>query len=102
MLFGQCIVTGHWSVWDSTIPNVWVRIAAGLGHAQTVVWLLAFGTLYLPMGAAVYHLNHGMPLESGLYVWTRRAFGDTAGLLVVWNIWGYALSTIATILRFGC
>ena len=82
----------------TVVGSAWVGIAAGLGHAQTVVWLLAFGAFYLPMAAAVYHLNREMPLEGGLYVWTRRAFGDTAGFLVAWNIWAYALSTIATIL----
>jgi glutamate:GABA antiporter len=82
----------------NVVGSAWVGIAAGLGHAQTVVWLLAFGAFYLPMAAAVYHLNREMPLEGGLYVWARRAFGDTAGFLVAWNIWGYALSTVATIL----
>ncbi len=82
----------------TVVGSSWVGIAAGLGRAQTVVWLLAFGTFYLPMAAAVYHLNREMPLEGGLYVWTRRAFGDAAGFLVAWNIWAYALSTIATIL----
>jgi amino acid transporter len=82
----------------TVVGSAWVGIAAGLGRAQTVVWLLAFGTFYLPMAAAVYHLNREMPLEGGLYVWTRRAFGDAAGFLVAWNIWAYALSTIATIL----
>src|SRR6516165_9773646 len=61
----------------TVVGSAWVGIAAGLGHAQTVVWLLAFGTFYLPMAAAVYYLNREMPLEGGLYVWSRRAFGDT-------------------------
>jgi amino acid transporter len=82
----------------TVVGSAWVGIAAGLGHAQSVVWLIAFATFYLPMAAAVYHLNREMPLEGGLYVWTRRAFGDTAGFLVAWNVWAYALSTIATIL----
>src|SRR3984885_8357033 len=33
----------------TVVGSAWVGIAAGLGHAQTVVWLLAFGTFYLPM-----------------------------------------------------
>ena len=37
----------------TVVGSAWVGIAAGLGHAQTVVWLLAFGTFYLPMAAAV-------------------------------------------------
>ncbi len=82
----------------TVVGSSWVGLAAGLGHAQTLVWLLAFATFYLPMGAAVYYLNRELPLEGGLYVWTRQAFGDTAGFLVAWNIWAYGLSTIATVL----
>jgi glutamate:GABA antiporter len=82
----------------SVVGSAWVGIAAGLGHAQGVVWLIAFGTFYLPMAAAVFYLNRALPMEGGLYVWARRAFGDAAGFLVAWNIWAYGLTTIATIL----
>lgn len=79
------------------VGSAWVGIAAGLGHAQTLVWLMALVGFYLPMAAAVYYLNREMPLEGGLYVWARRAFGDTAGFLVAWNVWAYGLVTIATV-----
>ncbi len=82
----------------TVVGSSWVGLAAGLGHAQSVVWLFAFATFYLPMAAAVYYLNRELPLEGGLYVWTRRAFGDTIGFLMAWNIWAYGLSTIATVL----
>jgi amino acid transporter len=82
----------------SVVGSSWVGIAAGLGHAQSVVWLIAFGTFYLPMAAAVFHLNRALPLEGGLYVWARQAFGDAVGFLVAWNVWAYGLCTIATIL----
>jgi amino acid transporter len=39
-----------------------------------------------------------MPLEGGLYVWAKRSFGDAVGFMTAWNIWAYALSSIATIL----
>jgi amino acid permease len=80
------------------VGSAWVGIAAGLGHAQGVVWLIAFGTFYLPMATAVFYLNRALPLEGGLYAWARSAFGDTAGFLVAWNMWGYGLTTIATVL----
>jgi len=80
------------------VGSSWVGIAAGLAHAQAFVWLLAFAAFYFPMGSAVYYLNRELPLEGGLYEWTRQAFGNTAGFLVAWNIWAYALSSIATIL----
>jgi len=82
----------------AVVGSSWVGIAAGLGHAQGVVWLIAFGAFYLPMAATVFYLNRALPLEGGLYVWVRHAFGDAAGFLVAWNIWAYGLTTIATVL----
>src|ERR1700761_1756293 len=82
----------------TVVGSSWVGLAAGLGHAQTLVWLLAFAVFYAPMAVAVYFLNREMPLEGGLYVWARRSFGDTVGFLTAWNIWAYGLSSIATIL----
>jgi amino acid transporter len=82
----------------TVVGSAWVGLAAGLGRAQTVVWLLALVSFYLPMAVAVFYLNRAMPLEGGLYVWARRAFGDALGFMTAWNIWLYALSSIATIL----
>ncbi len=82
----------------TVVGSAWVGIAAGVGRAQFVVWLLAFALFYAPMAVSVYFLNRDMPLEGGLYEWARRAFGDAVGFMVAWNIWAYALSSIATIL----
>ena len=82
----------------TVVGSSWVGLAAGLGRAQTLVWLLALASFYLPMAVAVFYLNRAMPLEGGLYVWARRAFGDALGFMTAWNIWLYALSSIATIL----
>jgi len=82
----------------TVVGSSWVGLAAGLGHAQTLVWLFAFTVFYAPMAVAVYYLNRELPLEGGLYVWARRAFGDTAGFLVAWNIWAYGLFVIAFLL----
>ena len=82
----------------TVVGSSWVGIAAGVGQAQLVVWLAAFVLFYAPMAVAVFFLNRAMPLEGGLYEWARRAFGDTAGFMTAWNIWAYALTSIATIL----
>lgn len=82
----------------TVVGSAWVGIAAALGRAQTVVWLVALVSFYLPMAIAVFYLNRAMPLEGGLYVWARHAFGDALGFMTAWNIWLYALSSIATIL----
>jgi amino acid transporter len=82
----------------TVVGSSWVGLAAGLGRAQTVAWLLALVAFYLPMAIAVFYLNRAMPLEGGLYVWARRAFGDGLGFLTAWNVWLYALASISTIL----
>jgi len=80
------------------VGSSWVGIAAGVGRAQLVVWLLAFACFYAPMAVAVYQLNRQMPLEGGLYVWARKSYGDLVGFMTAWNIWAYALTSIATVL----
>lgn len=80
------------------VGSSWVGVAAGLGRGQAVMWVLAMLLFYLPVAASVIALNRVMPLEGGLYVWARHAFGDLGGFLAAWNIWAYGLAVIATIL----
>jgi amino acid transporter len=82
----------------TVVGSSWVGFAAGLGHAQTLVWIFAFAVFYAPMAVVVFFLNRELPLEGGLYVWARRSFGDTIGFLTAWNIWAYGLFTIAFLL----
>jgi amino acid transporter len=82
----------------TVVGSSWVGIAAGVGSAQFLVWLLAFAAFYTPMAVGVYYLNRAMPLEGGLYTWARRSFGDAIGFMTAWNVWAFALSSIATIL----
>ncbi len=82
----------------TVVGSSWVGIAAGLSRAQLLARLIALALFYLPMAVAVYFLNRAMPLEGGLYVWARRAFGDTAGFLTAWNVWAYGLVVIALLL----
>ena len=82
----------------TVVGSSWVGIAAGLGRAQAVVWIAAMALFYLPMAVSVYFLNREMPLEGGLYVWARTAFGNTTGFITAWNIWAYGLTVSATIL----
>jgi glutamate:GABA antiporter len=76
----------------------WVGTAAGLGHAQTTMWVAAMLLFNVPMAASVIGLNRVMPLEGGLYVWAREAFGDIGGFVTAWNIWVYGIVVTATIL----
>ncbi len=64
----------------------WIGTAGKLGSSHLVFWLTAILLFYLPSAAVVIHLNNEMPLEGGLYQWTRLRFNDMAGFMVAWNI----------------
>jgi amino acid transporter len=80
------------------VGSSWVGVAAGLGRAQTLTWVAAMLVFYLPMAGSVIALNRIMPLEGGLYVWAREAFGELGGFLTAWNIGVYGVAVTATIL----
>lgn len=80
------------------VGTMWVGVAAGLGKAQTLLWLGAMLVFYLPMAGSVIALNRAMPLEGGLYVWAHKAFGNLGGFLTAWNLWFYGIAVTASIL----
>jgi len=80
------------------VGSAWVGVAAGIGPAQSMLWVAAMLLFYVPMAASVICLNRRMPLEGGLYVWAREGFGDLAGFLTAWNLWVYGIAVTATIL----
>src|SRR5262244_4508835 len=79
------------------VGTFWVGWAARLGSEQNVFWILAILTFYLPLAGAVIFLNRLMPLEGGLYQWTKFAFNDLAAFMVAWNLWVFAISILAGI-----
>ena len=82
----------------SVVGSSWVGIAAGLGRAQALTWIAAMLLFYFPMAVSVIYLNREMPLEGGLYVWARTAFGDLGGFMTAWNLWVYGVVIAAAIL----
>ena len=77
------------------VGTFWVGWAARLGTEQNVFWILAIVTFYLPLAAAVIFLNRLMPLEGGLYQWSKLAFNDFVAFMVGWNLWVFAISILA-------
>src|ERR1700735_194421 len=80
------------------VGTSWVGVAGGLGPAQSLTWVAAMLVFYVPMATSVICLNRRMPLEGGLYVWAREAFGDLGGFLTAWNLWVYGIAVTAAIL----
>src|SRR5215211_6326360 len=77
------------------VGTFWVGWAAKIGHEQNVFWILAIVTFYLPLAAAVIFLIRLMPLEGGLYQWTKLAFNDFVAFMVGWNLWVFAITILA-------
>ena len=80
------------------VGSTWVGVAAKLGRAHVVFWLVAMLAFYVPLAAVVIYLNRLMPLEGGLYQWARQGFGEMAGFLIAWNLWMYAVVVVGAII----
>lgn len=79
------------------VGTFWVGWAAQLGYQQSIFWILAIVTFYLPLAAAVIFLNRLAPLEGGLYQWAKIAFNDFVAYMVAWNLWVFAITILAGI-----
>src|SRR5215212_11032730 len=77
------------------VGTFWVGWAARLGNEQNVFWILAILTFYVPLAVAVIFLNRLMPLEGGLYQWSKLAFNDFVAFMVGWNLWVFAITILA-------
>ncbi|HEY0366971.1 MAG TPA: APC family permease [Pyrinomonadaceae bacterium] len=77
------------------VGTFWVGWAARLGSEQSIFWILAILTFYIPLAAAVIFLNRLMPYEGGLYQWSKLAFNDFVAFMVGWNLWVFAITILA-------
>jgi amino acid transporter len=75
----------------------WVGVAAKLGPAHVVFWLIAIAFFYLPSAAVAVWLNRAMPLEGGLYQWAKLGFNEVFGFIVAWNLWLFAILNMTNI-----
>ncbi len=78
----------------------WIASAAEAGPSALVVWVLAALGLFVPLAASVLELSSRHPDEGGLYVWTRRAFGDGPGFFAGFLYWASNLPFFPGLLYF--
>jgi glutamate:GABA antiporter len=69
----------------------WVAAAAHAGPGSFVLWIIAALFFFLPSAITIAGLSRRFPEEGGLYVWTKRAFGDRHAFLCGWF---YFISTV--------
>jgi len=77
------------------LGSSWVGAAAKLGQAHLFFWLLAILLFYIPQAAVVIYLSNRIPLEGGIYQWTKLAFSEFAGFITAWNLWLLSITVIA-------
>ncbi len=65
----------------------WIALAAASGPSSLFLWVLAAVAFFIPQGFAVMALASTIPEEGGLYVWTKRAFGERHGFMAGWLYW---------------
>jgi amino acid transporter len=79
----------------------WIATAATVGPSAIVIWLGAWLAFYVPLALSVIELSSRYPQEGGLYVWTKRAFGDLAGFMAAWTYWTSNLPYFPAVLYFA-
>jgi glutamate:GABA antiporter len=84
---------GFWDVLLFNIATVlgprWVAAAAHNGPSSVSLWILTAFLFFIPYGLVINELSSRFPVEGGLYVWTKEAFGDFHGFVAGWNYWIY-------------
>src|SRR3981081_3153261 len=72
------------------VPGIslrWIATAAAAGPSSIIVWIGAWLCFYTPLALSVLELSSRYPSEGGLYVWSKRAFGDFSGVMSAWTYW---------------
>jgi glutamate:GABA antiporter len=84
--------------WDLLLFNVasvlgprWVAVAANSGPSSISLWVLAAILFFLPTTFILTELSTRFPEEGGLYVWTKKAFGEFHGFVAGWTYWIYTV-----------
>jgi amino acid transporter len=79
----------------------WIASAAAAGPSSIVIWIGAWLAFYMPLALSVIELSSRYPNEGGLYVWSKRAFGDFSGFMSAWTYWTSNLPYFPAVLYFA-
>jgi amino acid transporter len=79
----------------------WIATAASAGPSSVVIWIGSWLFFYLPLALSVVELSSRYPNEGGLYVWSKRAFGNFSGFMSAWTYWTSNLPYFPAVLYFA-
>ncbi len=79
--------------------NIVPAVASG-GAVMIWLWLLALVFFFWPQGVAVIELSQRYPQEGGVYLWTKKVFGDFHGFLSGWCYWTNNVFYVPTVILY--
>lgn len=79
----------------------WIATAAAAGPSSIVIWIAACLMFFIPLVFCVLELSSRYPQEGGMYVWSKKAFGESAGFMTGWLYWACNLPYYPALLYFG-
>ncbi len=77
-----------------------VPVVAASGPVTLWLWLLALTCFFWPQGVAVIELSEHYPGEGGVYLWTKKLFGDFHGFISGWCYWTNNVFYVPTVLLY--
>ena len=94
-------VLGRWDLvllFVVAIVNLNVVPTISASGGMTVwLWLISLLFFFWPQGIAVVELSHRYPGEGGVYLWTKKIFGDFHGFLSGWCYWTNNIFYVPTV-----
>src|SRR5882724_12089901 len=79
----------------------WIATAASAGPSALTIWVGGWLCFFVPLVLSVVELSSRYPQEGGLYVWSKRNFGEFAGFIAAWTYWTSNLPYFPAILYFA-
>jgi len=79
----------------------WIATAGSAGPSAITIWIGAWLCFYVPLVLSVIELSSRYPQEGGLYIWSKRCFGDFSGFISAWTYWTSNLPFFPAILYFA-
>lgn len=75
--------------------------AAAAGPSIVFYFIISLAIFFIPLGLTVTDLSKRYPVEGGIYIWSKKAFGDFHGYITAWTYWTANLAFFPSILLFA-
>src|SRR5262245_37680916 len=79
----------------------WIATAAAAGPSSIIIWIAGCLVYFIPLTLCVLELSSRYPDEGGIYVWSKKAFGEFAGFMTGWMYWTSNLPYYPAVLYFA-